>query len=135
MNSVDVVEVTYCFGHLFEYTTRGCLPYYPVHERFGVLLQRDALDVVSDDVDLLRRVNQVVQFNDTRVLEALKHRNLALGCLAFHRILQSVFLIYLHCILLLISLIEAQTHSSVRSLANYTPNVIRLKLTRLLWAR
>ena len=90
------------------------------------MLQRDALDVVSDDVDLLWCVDQVVQLNDAWVEKSFEHSDLSLSCFALHRVCKLIFLILFQSVLPLITLIEAETDSRISALADDSSDVIAL---------
>lgn len=92
------------------------------------MLQRDALDEVSYDKDLLWSVDKVVQFDNAGVLQALEDCDFALGRLALHRICQLVLVVDLHRILLLVAFVQAQTHCCVGSLSNYSTYMIAFEL-------
>ena len=57
VDGVDAVKVGHGLCHLLEDPPRRRLPHNAVRQRLGVLLKRDALDVVGYDVDLLRSVD------------------------------------------------------------------------------
>ena len=135
MDSVDAMEVGYRLGHLLE-NPPGCrLSDDPIGQALRVLLQGDTLHEVRDNVDLLWSVDQVVQLDDAWVLESLKHCDLTLGCLALHRVCKFVLLVDFHCILLLVSFVEAEADGCVRSLADDSADVIALELATCLRAR
>ena len=62
------MEEGHGLGHLLEDPPCRCLSNDPIGHRLRVLLKRDALDVVGDDVYLLRCIDQVMQLDYTGVL-------------------------------------------------------------------
>jgi len=92
------------------------------------LLERDAFDIVGDDVYLLGCVNQVMQLDNARMLQTFEHRDFSLRGLALHRVLQSILLVEFYRIFLLIALVEAETDCGIGTLAYDSTDVIRLKL-------
>ena len=69
-----------------------------------------------------------MKLDNSRVLEALEHSDFPLGCLALHRICQAILLVDFHCILPLISFIEAEPDRRVGALTNDSSDMVGLEL-------
>ena len=106
MYCIYVVKIGNRFCDLLEDSASCCFSYYAVWKAFRVLLEGDALHIVSDNIDLLRCINKIVKFNYTWMLQALQDSDLSLTSLFLHRIGKTILFIYFNRIFQLISLIE-----------------------------
>ena len=129
MHSINAVKVGHRFSNLFKNTTGCGLSHDSIYKRFGVLLQGDAFNVVSDYVDLFWRIDQVMKLDNSWVLQTLQYCDLSLSCLFLHRILQAILFVDFYRILLLVALIKAEPDCSIGTLSNDPTKVVRLKLT------
>ena len=101
------MEILDRFSDLLEYSASCCFSHYAIWKAFGVLLEGDAFHIVCDNIDLLRGINQIVESNNTWVLQTLQDSDLSLTSLFLHWISKSVLFVDFDRILLLISLIKA----------------------------
>jgi hypothetical protein len=97
----------------------GQLPY--------ILSQADAFNEVSDEKYLLWAFNQVVQVNNARMVELLEHDYFSLACFLFHRVLQFRLFVNFDSVLVLVSIVHAQTHLSIGALPDRLTNLVIVK--------
>ena len=83
-----------------------------------VLVQRDALDVVGDDANLFVGFDQVVHFDDVRVVNLLEGHDFSLHRLSLHRVVQLDLLVDLDRQLLLRELVVARVDCGVGALSD-----------------
>jgi hypothetical protein len=89
-----------------------------------ILVQRDALNEVSHDANLLARFDEIIHFDDVWMVDLLEGHDFALNCLPLHRVVQLDLLIYLNCILAHVLLVVAHIHRCISSLTDGLANLV-----------
>ena len=87
-------------------------------------MQRDALDVVCYNANLLRSFNQVIHFYNVRVVNLLQGHDFPLYSLSFHRVIQFGLLIDFNRKLPHVHFMVASIHNGICSLANGLSNLV-----------
>jgi hypothetical protein len=127
------MEVKHGFNDLAEDTSGRELSHLSIRQLSNVLSQRDSLNVISNHENLLGWVNQVMQVDNTWVGEALQTLNLALARFFLHRVLQLNFVVNLHGILSIVSVVQNQAHLRVRTSSNDLANLVVVEWTQHAW--
>lgn len=93
-----------------------------------VLVERNALDEIGDDANLLARLDQVVHTDDIGVIYALQGHYLALDRLSFHAVVQLCLLVNLDRVLFHGRLMVANVNDGVGTLANWFPDLVVIQM-------
>lgn len=112
------------FGYLSE-NSSGCqFSDLPVGQLFYVLSQTDSSDIISNEENLFWAVDQIVQVDNTWVFKSFEAGDLPLACFLFHRVLELDFLIYFHCIFVLIPFVEDEAYLGVCTCPDHFTDLI-----------
>jgi hypothetical protein len=107
----------------FDNSTRLCL---------GQIFERNSLDEICDDIDMLGSVDQIVEFDHPRMVQSLENSDLPLSCFAFHRVCKSVLFVNFHSLLFICPFVLYDFDGSVGTLSYYSSNLIVCQLTLFL---
>lgn len=113
------MQVLYSFSYLLEHpSTSRLLDNSILAVLLDMLLQRYTLDIVHHEVDLLRHVDQFVEFDDIGMVQFAHDHDFSLHSFPFHRIIQSVFIVDLQSKLLHRFLVLADPDMRISTLSN-----------------
>ena len=126
MYSVDAVQVADSLSNLFEYSSRSGLSHSAIGETLDVRLEGNTLDIVCDEEYLLLCIDEIVESDDTWMLQSLQDSDLSLRSFLLHRVSKLVLFVDFDRVFLLITLVEAQSHLSISTLTDDSTDVIHL---------
>lgn len=123
-----VVKVVECLNDLLEESATGSLLDLTVGALLlDILVQRDASNVVCDDADLFAGLDEVIHFDDVRVVNLFQRHDFSLHSLSLHRIVQLYFLVNFDSVFSHVELVVAHVNCRVGALPDGLANLVLVK--------